>query len=139
MILRSMYYQYHKHKINQLIIAAFEIAKMSEKYCNHYCVPPFWNNKCICQLNSGFYHFTVFVTKESLRFGHNWYYYPDDPSDNPLQLIYKLDVQGLQLCCSGVTLNKLNCFKDYRRCIHILNHIVDLAWSKWMGLTLEHW
>ena len=28
------------------------------------------------------------------------------------------------------TLNKLNCFKDHKRYIHILNLILDLAWPK---------
>ena len=31
----------------------------------------------------------------------------------------------------------LNCFKDYKRYIHILNHISNLAWPKWMKLSLE--
>ena len=29
-----------------------------------------------------------------------------------------------------LTLNTLNCFKDYKRYIHILNHILGLAWHK---------
>ena len=29
-----------------------------------------------------------------------------------------------------LTLNMLNCFKDYKRYIHILNLILDLAWPK---------
>ena len=36
-----------------------------------------------------------------------------------------------------LTLNMLNCLKDYRRYIHILNLILDLAWPKWMKITLE--
>ena len=36
-----------------------------------------------------------------------------------------------------LTLNMLNCFKDYERCIHILNRILDLAGPKWVKLTLE--
>ena len=36
-----------------------------------------------------------------------------------------------------LTLNMLNCLKDYKRSIHILNHILDLAWPKWLKLTLE--
>ena len=31
----------------------------------------------------------------------------------------------------------LICFKDYKRYIHILNHILDLAWPKEMKVTLE--
>ena len=31
---------------------------------------------------------------------------------------------------AGLTLNMLNCFKDYKRYIRILNHILDLAWPK---------
>ena len=39
---------------------------------------------------------------------------------------------------SGIlTLNILNCFKDYKTYIHILNRILDLAWLKCMKLTLE--
>ena len=44
------------------------------------------------------------------------------------------------VCCFTVvikTLNMLNCFKDYKRYIHILNHISNLAWPKWMKLSLE--
>ena len=36
-----------------------------------------------------------------------------------------------------LSLNMLNCFKDYKRHNHILNHILDLAWSKLMKLILE--
>ena len=36
-----------------------------------------------------------------------------------------------------LTLNMLNCFKDYKRYIHIVNCILDLAWPKLMKLTLE--
>ena len=36
-----------------------------------------------------------------------------------------------------LTLNKLNCFKDHKRHIHILNRILDLASPKLMKLTLE--
>ena len=39
--------------------------------------------------------------------------------------------------CRHLTLNMLNCFKDYKRCIHILNHILDLARLKLMKLSLE--
>ena len=35
-----------------------------------------------------------------------------------------------------LTLDMLNCFKVYKRHIHILNCILDLAWPKWMKLTL---
>ena len=31
---------------------------------------------------------------------------------------------------TSLKLNMLNYFKDYKRHIHILNHILDLAWSK---------
>ena len=31
----------------------------------------------------------------------------------------------------------LNCFKDYKRHIHILNHILDLPWPTLMKLNLE--
>ena len=37
----------------------------------------------------------------------------------------------------NLTLNMLNCFKDYKRYIHILNQISNLAWPKWMKLSLE--
>ena len=30
-----------------------------------------------------------------------------------------------------------NFFEYYKRCIHILNHILELAWPKYMNLTLE--
>ena len=33
------------------------------------------------------------------------------------------------------TLNMLNCFEDYKRCIHILNSILELACSKYMKST----
>ena len=36
-----------------------------------------------------------------------------------------------------LTLNMLNCFKDYKIYIHILNFILDLAWPKQIKLTLE--
>ena len=36
-----------------------------------------------------------------------------------------------------LTLNMLNCFKDCNRYIHILKHILDLAWPELMELTLE--
>ena len=36
-----------------------------------------------------------------------------------------------------LTLNMLNYFKDDKRHIHILNHILDLAWRKSMKLTVE--
>ena len=36
-----------------------------------------------------------------------------------------------------LTLNVLNCFKDYKIYIHIFNGILDLAWPKLMKLTLE--
>ena len=36
-----------------------------------------------------------------------------------------------------LTLHMLNCFKDYKKYIHIFNNILDLAWPKWMKLTLE--
>ena len=35
------------------------------------------------------------------------------------------------------TLNMLNCFEDYKRYIHILRRILDLAWPKLTKLTLE--
>ena len=31
----------------------------------------------------------------------------------------------------------LNCFKDYKRYIHIFNHILCLTWPKSMKLTLK--
>ena len=30
----------------------------------------------------------------------------------------------------SLTVNMLNCFKDYKRYIYILNHILDLTWPK---------
>ena len=41
--------------------------------------------------------------------------------------------------CSQVTLtiNMLNCFKDYKTYIHILNRILYMAWPKLLILTLE--
>ena len=36
-----------------------------------------------------------------------------------------------------LTLIMLNCLKDYKRYIHILNPILDLAWPNQMKLTLE--
>ena len=36
-----------------------------------------------------------------------------------------------------LSLNMLNCFRDYKRFIHVLNLISDLAWPKWVKLTLE--
>ena len=36
-----------------------------------------------------------------------------------------------------LTLNMLNCFKNYERYIHILNRVLDLTWPKLMALTLE--
>ena len=38
-----------------------------------------------------------------------------------------------------LTFNMLNCFKDYKRYILILNCILDLAWHKEMKLTLEQY
>ena len=35
----------------------------------------------------------------------------------------------------AVTLNMVNCFKDYRRYIHILNHILHLASFRYLKLT----
>ena len=35
------------------------------------------------------------------------------------------------------TLNMLSCFKDYKKFIHILDRILDLAWPKYMKLSLE--
>ena len=35
------------------------------------------------------------------------------------------------------TLDMLNCFQDYKRYIHILNQILDLAWPKLIKLILE--
>ena len=55
-----------------------------------------------------------------------------------------LNVQDYMLlhCSSGalnsvLTLNMMNCFKDHKRYVHILNGILDLAWPKLMQLTLE--
>ena len=31
---------------------------------------------------------------------------------------------------SELTLNMMNCFKDYKKYIHILNRIFDLDWPK---------
>ena len=36
-----------------------------------------------------------------------------------------------------LTLNMLNCIKDYKRYVHILNCILYLAWPKLMKLNLE--
>ena len=36
-----------------------------------------------------------------------------------------------------LTLNRLDCFKDYKTYIRSLNHILDLAWPRLMKLTLE--
>ena len=38
-----------------------------------------------------------------------------------------------------LTLNMLNCFKVYKRYIHIVNPILDLAWTKWMKLMKQQW
>ena len=36
-----------------------------------------------------------------------------------------------------ITLNMQNCFKDYKRCIHILHHILDFIQQKKIKLTVE--
>ena len=36
-----------------------------------------------------------------------------------------------------LNLYMLNCFKHYERFVEILNHILDLVWTKWMKLNLE--
>ena len=38
----------------------------------------------------------------------------------------------------NLTVNMLNCFKEYKRYFHILNCILNLAWPKQVKLTLEH-
>ena len=36
-----------------------------------------------------------------------------------------------------LTLNMLNCFKDYKRCIHISNHILDFVQQKKTGFPMQ--
>ena len=58
---------------------------------------------------------------------------------------FKKELPGRDIMFSNITTvitiastpNILNCFKDYKRCIHILNYILDLASPKYLKLSLE--
>ena len=69
-----------------------------------------------------------------------WVHTQNDPCWRvyPMKYLYSFIVVHLFVVIIQVlTLNRLNCFKDYKRYIHILNHILDLVWHEYMKLTLE--
>ena len=44
---------------------------------------------------------------------------------------------SIMILSCNLALNLLSCLKDYKRYIHILNCILDLAWPKMMKFTVE--
>ena len=59
------------------------------------------------------------------RLGHGWQFHPLFRAPS-LFCTY----QSIYNTINKLTLIILNCFKDYKRYIHILNLIFDLAWPK---------
>ena len=51
-------------------------------------------------------------------------------------LRWTLPVSNFQMSCSDLTLNMLNCFKDYKRWIHISYHIMECVQQKKIRFTM---
>ena len=80
-------------------------------------------------------HMFVRITGKQTQMRFKWVYCENQQEVKRYQNI--LSWQSVRGINFRLTVNMLNCLKDYQRYIHISNHILDLAWPKQMKLTLE--
>ena len=73
--------------------------------------------------------------RKKQHYSHPWQYpgWSDENATSQMIIIY----MTVHRHNAKLTLNTLNCFKDHKRYIRILNHVLDLTWPKWMKSTLE--
>ena len=86
------------------------------------------------------FHWSLFLRVQLTIFQHwfRWWLGADQATSHYLNQWW-LDYWHIyaSLGLNELTLNMLNCFNNYKRRIHILNRILDLAWPKLMKLALK--